>query len=720
MRLRKSIRELKLANPNPSFVPGVSIHSTSKLKPILRASKMLHLHYPKCLKLYGNCPCVLQKQKNPELSGGCNSALAINSPRSRQLLEMVYYPLSNPGAIDTIIARLRLEILWGVNSGRGNPLRVTGLPAGTRRMERRWNGKREYSEKTRRQAASSSTITTCKNPGVNPSGIEPGLPCWEASALATSSPLPQAKMEKRWNTVMVEQEVTSATCPHMRKFLTGTEPISSWWETRDPSATPQWLLVSTITAKGTLSSNPRQDIPAMERKSFQCSILARPLGTSGPRSTCLRRIMDSFTAARTNAYKKPQRLEALPTHPFSPPGGGGHGGCAVNLLASHQGDPGLRMRESYRTMPLIGRFSRGSPVSPALSFRRCTILISITLIGSQDLDVKSRPTLFTHTRFTTLNYERLRRESSPVRLGGKRVVWTLHNRGPFVRWCNNLWRRHVSCPSVNLGQGPRTGGEDFSRMLGAGGRETTWPYLACTLHTINIALCYRTLKYRRRLSPDRRMHKVMRPMAMLILRKAEEYTKCIQVDLKQGFQKCSFCRERPIVIYEVRKAAAERDHCTRAEWRQLGGAVNRITDRPERCLRAGCQPAAPLTTRLPPRRTGLDPRPGHRVFSCGNRAERCRSNIFTLHPLPLMLASVVIKNKLACGHGSTKVEGAEEKNQYEALIPFILHATRASENSSGQQMKLLSLSIVLRTNGKKLSEAAPLSAQKEAFVTGVA
>ncbi|KAJ8871644.1 hypothetical protein PR048_027971 [Dryococelus australis] len=46
-------------------------------------------------------------------------------------------------------------------------------------------------------------------------------------------------------------------------------------------------------------------------------------------------------------------------------------------------------------MPLVGGFSGGSSVSPALSFRRCSILTSITLFGSQDLDVKSRPNLFT-------------------------------------------------------------------------------------------------------------------------------------------------------------------------------------------------------------------------------------------------------------------------------------------------------------------------------------
>ncbi|KAJ8880160.1 hypothetical protein PR048_016625 [Dryococelus australis] len=50
------------------------------------------------------------------------------------------------------------------------------------------------------------------------------------------------------------------------------------------------------------------------------------------------------------------------------------------------------MWESCRTMSLVGGFSCGSPVFPALSFRRCSILISVTLIGSQDLDLNdNRP-----------------------------------------------------------------------------------------------------------------------------------------------------------------------------------------------------------------------------------------------------------------------------------------------------------------------------------------
>ncbi|KAJ8872621.1 hypothetical protein PR048_026229 [Dryococelus australis] len=95
---------------------------------------------------------------------------------------------------------------------------------------------------------------------------------------------------------------------------------------------------------------------------------------------------------------RPARLPA--------PGAGG----PVSLLASHQGDlgsipdwvtPDLRMWESCPTMPLVGEFSRGSPVSPAISFRRCYILTSFCLIGSQDLDVKIRPNLFTSTHIIT-------------------------------------------------------------------------------------------------------------------------------------------------------------------------------------------------------------------------------------------------------------------------------------------------------------------------------
>ncbi|KAJ8867985.1 hypothetical protein PR048_031794 [Dryococelus australis] len=61
------------------------------------------------------------------------------------------------------------------------------------------------------------------------------------------------------------------------------------------------------------------------------------------------------------------------------------------------GSPHSRKWESCRTMPLVGGFSRGSPVSTVPSFRRRSIFTSTTLIGSQDLAVKSSPNLFIHS-----------------------------------------------------------------------------------------------------------------------------------------------------------------------------------------------------------------------------------------------------------------------------------------------------------------------------------
>ncbi|KAJ8891250.1 hypothetical protein PR048_010766 [Dryococelus australis] len=48
----------------------------------------------------------------------------------------------------------------------------------------------------------------------------------------------------------------------------------------------------------------------------------------------------------------------------------------------------FRTWESYWTMPLVGGFSRGYPVSPAHAFRSCSILTSDALIGSHYLAVK--------------------------------------------------------------------------------------------------------------------------------------------------------------------------------------------------------------------------------------------------------------------------------------------------------------------------------------------
>ncbi|KAJ8874982.1 hypothetical protein PR048_022872 [Dryococelus australis] len=69
----------------------------------------------------------------------------------------------------------------------------------------------------------------------------------------------------------------------------------------------------------------------------------------------------------------------------------------TNRAQSPAASPDFRKWKSCRAMPLVGGFSRGSPISPAPSFRRRSIFTSITLIGSQDLADKSRPILFTHS-----------------------------------------------------------------------------------------------------------------------------------------------------------------------------------------------------------------------------------------------------------------------------------------------------------------------------------
>ncbi|KAJ8886168.1 hypothetical protein PR048_012377 [Dryococelus australis] len=69
----------------------------------------------------------------------------------------------------------------------------------------------------------------------------------------------------------------------------------------------------------------------------------------------------------------------------------------ANRVQSPPRSVDFRMWESCRTMPFVSRFSRRSPISPTLSFQRCSILTSITLISSQDLAVQSRPNLFNHS-----------------------------------------------------------------------------------------------------------------------------------------------------------------------------------------------------------------------------------------------------------------------------------------------------------------------------------
>ncbi|KAJ8879204.1 hypothetical protein PR048_019810 [Dryococelus australis] len=120
-------------------------------------------------------------------------------------------------------------------------------------------GKREIPEKTRRPTASSGTITTCENPG-----IEPGSPWWQPSVLIAQPPGPRrtedrqrvkrsgrhlikarfgalrrvAEMGMEWRgngrspRKTRRPAATSGTIPTCENPMTwpGIEPGSLWWE----------------------------------------------------------------------------------------------------------------------------------------------------------------------------------------------------------------------------------------------------------------------------------------------------------------------------------------------------------------------------------------------------------------------------------------------------------------------------------------------------------
>ncbi|KAJ8867482.1 hypothetical protein PR048_031284 [Dryococelus australis] len=108
--------------------------------------------------------------------------------------------------------------------------------------------------------------------------------------------------------------------------------------------------------------------------------------------------------------------------------------------------------------------------------------------------------------------------------------------------------------------------------------------------------------------------------------KAEEYAMCIRVSLKQGFQKCSVYREQPIHEYYSVNAS---DPVEKRNKYQNAKCIG---------FRAGnislhCEQGATMAERLacsPPTKAILvqSPAGSHRIFTRGNRAGRCRWQVF--------------------------------------------------------------------------------------------
>ncbi|KAJ8872139.1 hypothetical protein PR048_025741 [Dryococelus australis] len=121
----------------------------------------------------------------------------------------------------------------------------------------------------------------------------------------------------------------------------------------------------------------------------------------------------------------------------------------ANRVQSSAGSPDFRKWESCRTMPLVGRFSRGSPVSPTPSFRRRSIFTSITFAGSQDLAVKSHPNLFTSLHSLQIGMKSS--SCSALNLGS--VTSTLTGDSPGLIWSRLLMLdSNFSRPSTSPGR----------------------------------------------------------------------------------------------------------------------------------------------------------------------------------------------------------------------------------------------------------------------------
>ncbi|KAJ8898164.1 hypothetical protein PR048_003524 [Dryococelus australis] len=210
----------------------------------------------------------------------------------------------------------------------------------------------------------------------------------------------------------------------------------------------------------------------------------------------------------------------------------GSGTTAISLLASRQGDPGsipgrvapdFRMWKSCRTMPLVGGSSRGSPVSPALSFRRCSILASITLIGSQDLDVKSRPNLFTHSItgsaklmssgillfLVAEHLLSLKTWSDEVAVNGWCYISNEVRSSHFFKDCTSVYYVETDYCAV------------LPNTLGRG------DCVRCNTHLPRFEPLRFLMWHKSNATPQRQINGAWQPPA-------EEYARCIQVDLKQA------------------------------------------------------------------------------------------------------------------------------------------------------------------------------------------
>ncbi|KAJ8880585.1 hypothetical protein PR048_017055 [Dryococelus australis] len=244
-------------------------------------------------------------------------------------------------------------------------------------------------EKTRRPTASSGTIPTCENPVSRP-GTEPGdvmdtIAGYLGDQSGAVRPVPRAiKTSFRSRVGDVSHVV----------FLSGEEPESTAALAHDvvtgdghpcietgnfpvpyqaaPSQRQNWFLTKAATRE-------QNRVARVQRSEFDISHSTPTLITHR------RDAFDCFPVLR-NSPKETWRRD----------------GVVVKLLASHQGESssipggvtcGNRSRRCHWLAGILGDL----PSSPPVNSVAAPYSTRITLIGSQDLEVKSQPNLFTHS-----------------------------------------------------------------------------------------------------------------------------------------------------------------------------------------------------------------------------------------------------------------------------------------------------------------------------------
>ncbi|KAJ8869208.1 hypothetical protein PR048_030780 [Dryococelus australis] len=215
-------------------------------------------------------------------------------------------------------------------------------------------------KKKRRPATSSSTISTCEDPGVAQPGIEPG-----ASRL-TAQP-PRFPRPREYDINISIDRLHHSGAKECGCKMTAPFHTSAWLSALI------WILHFLVAGlDGVARSHGLRDTGLVAGIVAACDEIRNMRGI--------------FQRVRQNLVR---RCHAAAVDEWLD--------CAPPAYSNRDQSPSARPLpdfckwESCRTMLLVAGYSRGSPVYPTLAFRRCFIFTSIALIGFQNLAVGSPP-----------------------------------------------------------------------------------------------------------------------------------------------------------------------------------------------------------------------------------------------------------------------------------------------------------------------------------------